>query len=267
MRATHNTDWPNGTRTTRSNAFVTGTTHRSKTATILGLGELTPLLRTVNHQAMPPSRFTGLTSSTSEPRPPDDFGERARRIAADVADSAVELAVKLLVAGDPEDEAAADLDGRGQRPQRTDVVVDVLEHVDRDHRGDGLLEIRPLPQLELPDLHLGTRGEPVRHDRDGGRVNVGQNKSIQIVELLRELAEPGTDLEDRSTAVRRDQLVLVAAISGFIAACDLQLTAGGRGERTAVIVHVLLLGCESPRRNYALSLLARLTLVAIITLG
>jgi hypothetical protein len=67
LRATHNTDWPNGTRTTRSNTFVTGTTQRSNTATIRGSGDVAPPLRTVNHQATPPSRFTGFTNSTSSP--------------------------------------------------------------------------------------------------------------------------------------------------------------------------------------------------------
>lgn len=158
-----------------------------------------------------------------------------------MADPAVELAVQLLVAGHPENQGAADLDGRRERPQRAGVVVDVFEHVDRHHRGDRSIECRRLPQLDLPDLHLGTPGEPARQYRNGTRVHIRHDEPVQITELLSELAETGADLQDGPAAVRCDQVVLIAPVPGLIWARGLELTTSGGAERTTMLVHFELL--------------------------
>ena len=166
---------------------------------------------------MPPRRLTGFTTSAVRPAFRIAALERGRGVAADVADGAVEVAVQLHVAGHPEHDPAARLDQTGQRAERARVLVDVLEHVDRDHGGDRLAEVgQPGCQVEDPGLDLGPVGEPVGHRGHGLGIDIGHDVSAEPGELGRELPQAGADLEHRRTQVGPQLLELEGPVAALV---------------------------------------------------
>ena len=98
------------------------------------------------------------------------------------------------------------------------VLLDVLEHVDGDHRRHGGAHRLDGPvQVELVGLDLGSVREPARELPHGRRVDVGDDQPLEAGELAGELAEPGPHLEHGAAAVPGDEVELVGAVPPLVA--------------------------------------------------
>ena len=200
-RATASSDWPNGGLTLPLEAAHDG--HRAAVEQLRRPALGRPATEPRRHD-VPRQRADGVDVADVDCLQPgvvEHPSERRLRVATVVADGGVEVAVEGVEGGRVDQQVTAGAEVVAQRPQRADVVVDVLEHVDHDgrveagirqlvdgHDGDALLPGEPLPQ----DGHRS-----LRQLGGGDRSVPGQEAG--------ERAVAGADLQDATAQVRRHE--------------------------------------------------------------